>query len=226
MNFFRRFLPAAALMLKPLTDALRSTAGAWSWTPSMQSAFEASRAALTKAATLRHPRPGSPVALAVDASAQHIGAVLQQLEGSTWAPLAFYSRKLSEAEQKYSTFDRELLAAYAAVRHFHFFLEGREFSLLTDHKPLTAAPLHLSQPANSGICHIWRSLPPTSVIFLVLQTRWLMLFLALLRHRFQSPPLPQPLLRHLWIHWCSPPPNKLVQNAPPSPVIPSSELRP
>ena len=149
VNFFRRFLPAAALMLKPLTDALRSTAGAWSWTPSMQSAFEASRAALTKAATLRHPRPGSPVALAVDASAQHIGAVLQQLEGSTWAPLAFYSRKLSEAEQRYSTFDRELLAAYAAVRHFHFFLEGREFSLLTDHKPLTAALRRTSSPLSA-----------------------------------------------------------------------------
>ena len=115
----------------------------------MQSAFEASRAALTKAATLRHPRPGSPVALAVDASAQHIGAVLQQLEGSTWAPLAFYSRKLSEAEQKYSTFDRELLAAYAAVRHFHFFLEGREFSLLTDHKPLTAALRRTSSPLSA-----------------------------------------------------------------------------
>lgn len=149
VNFFRRFLPAAALMLKPLTDALRSTTSSWSWTPQMQSAFEASRSALAEAATLRHPRPGAPVSLAVDASAHHIGAVLQQLEGSNWAPLAFYSRKLSEAEQKYSTFDRELLAAYAAVRHFQFFLEGRQFALLTDHKPLTAALRRTSSPLSA-----------------------------------------------------------------------------
>ena len=40
---------------------------------------------------------------------------------------------------KYSTFDRELLTAYQAVRHFRHFVEGKPFTLYTDHKPLIFA---------------------------------------------------------------------------------------
>ena len=39
-------------------------------------------------------------------------------------------------ETRYNTFDRELLAIHTAVRHFRLMLEGREFFVLTDHKPL------------------------------------------------------------------------------------------
>ena len=48
-------------------------------------------------------------------------------------------KKLTPAETRYSTFDRELLAIYLAVRHFQHFVEGRDFFILTDHKPLTFA---------------------------------------------------------------------------------------
>src|SRR5678815_4865974 len=56
-----------------------------------------------------------------------------------WCPLAFFSRKLQPAETRYSAFGRELLAMYIAVRHFRYFLEGREFHILTDHKAITFA---------------------------------------------------------------------------------------
>ena len=71
-----------------------------------------------------------------DASDIAIGAVLQQYLYGQWCPLAYFSRKLSSTEQRYSTFDRELLAIYCAIRHFRHFLEAREFHMLTDHKPL------------------------------------------------------------------------------------------
>ena len=77
--------------------------------------------------------------MAVDPSDSHIGAVLQQRLHGSWAPLAFFSKKLSSAKCKYSAFDCELLAAYFAIRHFHFLLKAREFTLFTDHKPLTLA---------------------------------------------------------------------------------------
>ena len=44
---------------------------------------------------------------------------------------------LSPAETNYSTFDREVLAMYLAIKHFRHFIEGREFHVWTDHKPLT-----------------------------------------------------------------------------------------
>nr|VZI51325.1 unnamed protein product [Spirometra erinaceieuropaei] len=46
---------------------------------------------------------------------------------------------LSPAETRYSTFGRELIAICPAVKHFRLFLEGRDFTLFTDHKPLTFA---------------------------------------------------------------------------------------
>ena len=44
-----------------------------------------------------------------------------------------------QLKKKYSTFDRELLSAYKAIRHFHYLIEGVKFTLVTDHKPLISA---------------------------------------------------------------------------------------
>jgi len=74
----------------------------------------------------------------VDASDAAVGAVLQQEIDHHWQPIAFFSKKLTPAETKYSTFDRELLAVYLAIKHFLYFVEGWEFYILTD-KPLTFA---------------------------------------------------------------------------------------
>ena len=82
----------------------------------------------------------------MDASDTHLGAVLQQLLDRSWAPLAFYSKKLSDAEKKYSAFNRELLAASSSLRHFRFMLEGRDFTIFMDHTPLTHALFRVSLP--------------------------------------------------------------------------------
>lgn len=74
-----------------------------------------------------------------DASDKVIGAVLQQYVDGQWKPMSFFSRKLKPAETRYSTFDRELLTIYLAVKHFRYFLEGRVFHVVTDHKPFTHA---------------------------------------------------------------------------------------
>ncbi|GFV78523.1 retrovirus-related Pol polyprotein from transposon 17.6 [Trichonephila clavipes] len=74
----------------------------------------------------------------VDASDNGIGAVRQQLEHGVWKPLSFFSRKLTDAQKRYSTYDRELLAAYS-VKYFKHFLEGRSFTIITDHKSLIYA---------------------------------------------------------------------------------------
>ena len=96
---------------------------------------------------LVHPHADKPTALTVDASGTAVGAVLEHnSDGSDWKPVAFFSRKLRPAEQNYSAFDRELLAAYLAIRHFRYFLEGRSFTLFTHHKPLTFAISKISDP--------------------------------------------------------------------------------
>ena len=72
-----------------------------------------------------------------DASDTAAGTVLQQKIRDAWKPIAFFSRRMKPAETRYSTFDRELLAMYLAVKHFQHFVEGCQFHVLTDYKPLT-----------------------------------------------------------------------------------------
>jgi hypothetical protein len=148
LNFYRRFLPAIAHVLRPLTDAC-SSQHPFHWTPAMDSAFQTAKSLLASALPLHHPIPSAILSLATDASDSHVGAVLQQKARGSWQPLAFFSHKLSPSETQYSTFDRELLGAYLAVRHFQFFLEGRLFTLFMDHKPLVTAISKAGTPFSS-----------------------------------------------------------------------------
>ncbi|CAB0012940.1 unnamed protein product [Nesidiocoris tenuis] len=109
------------------------------WTSEKIAAFESCKEHLNRAVMLAFPQSTVPWSLMVDASDTAIGGSVQQLVNGSWQPLGFYSRKLSENERKYSAYDRELLAAYACVKQFRYLLEGRIFTLYTDHKPLTYA---------------------------------------------------------------------------------------
>ena len=76
----------------------------------------------------------------VDASDNAMGAALNQVSGNSYEPLPFFSKKkITPTQKKYSTYDRELLAAYTAIKYFRSFLEARTFILYTDHKPLIYA---------------------------------------------------------------------------------------
>jgi hypothetical protein len=129
-----------------LTDLLRGSPKTLDWSAHAADAFLAAKAALIAPIPLSHLAPGATISLAVDASDSHVGGVLQQLENRAWRPLAFFSQKLTPTQARYSTFDRELFAAYSAVRHFRFLLEGRKFRLITDHKPLLSAMKRTTPP--------------------------------------------------------------------------------
>jgi cleavage and polyadenylation specificity factor subunit 1 len=143
LNFYRHFLPHAASSQAPLHDVLSGPKVKGShpvtWTDALATAFKECKASLSRAALLGIPHPTAPLALVTDASTTAMGAVLQQWVQDVWQPLAFFSRKLSPAQQKYSAYNRELLVIYEAVRYFRHMLEARHFTILTDHKTLTFA---------------------------------------------------------------------------------------
>ena len=109
------------------------------WSEEAKTSFSESKRALANATMLAHPIPGAPISLAVDASDFAIGAVLQQRTNDTWQPLGFLTKPLNSAQRKYSAYDRELLAMYTAIKRFRHAVEGRNFIIFTDHKPLTYA---------------------------------------------------------------------------------------
>ena len=137
VNFYHRFLPHCAELMHPLHSLLQPKSQSLTWTDTATAAFQATKDALARASLLTYPTSNAPTCLMTDASDTAVGAVLQQHISDTWKPISFFSRKLTPAETRYSTFDRELLAVYLGIKHFRHFLEGRSFHVLTDHKPLT-----------------------------------------------------------------------------------------
>lgn len=142
-NFYRRFIPHAARsqlkLQKLITGNKKNDQTPVTWCDTSIAAFEQCKTELANATLLAHPVKDAPLVLHVDASDDAVGAALHQIQNAQMQPLGFYSLKLNTAQAKYSTYDRELLAAYLGIKHFRHALEGRVFTLLTDHKPLTFA---------------------------------------------------------------------------------------
>lgn len=142
LNFYRRFIPLAAKLQAPLNALLTgSVKGSHPvhLTGDTLHAFEECKESLSNATLLAHPDCHAKLAVVTDASDVAIGAVMQQFKNNEWQPLAFFSRKLNSAQQKYSPYDRELLAIYESIKYFRFMLEARHFVVYTDHKPLSFA---------------------------------------------------------------------------------------
>ena len=148
INFYNLFIPNAAQIMKPLYEATAKSKKQIQWNNEMTKAFSDAKAVLARTTMLQHPRPGAEIAISTDASGEAVGAVLQQRsrEGGAWEPLAYFSKKLRPPEMKYSAFDRQLLAVYLGIRHFRHYLEGRDFPIFTDHRPLTFAMAKSAEP--------------------------------------------------------------------------------
>ena len=146
VGYYRRFIPRAATHLYHLFEALKGKPKTLNWTPECQVSFEATKEALAKASLLFHPRPGAPLALTTDASNLAVGGVLEQRGPNGWEPLAFYSSKLKENEKLWPPYDRELLGAFKGVRHFRDMVEGRPFTLYTDHQSLVPSIAKKTDP--------------------------------------------------------------------------------
>lgn len=143
LNFYRSHLPDAVQHQQHLNKFLHNTKkrdkSKIAWTDEASDAFERCKVSLKNAVTLEHPLRSAPLALMSDASDSSLGGVLQQWNGTSWRPLEFYSKALTEAQRKYSTYDRELLAIFKSIQHFQNMVEGRQLIIFTDHKPLTFA---------------------------------------------------------------------------------------
>ncbi len=122
-------------MLRPLTDFLKGGPNTLEWTAPAQEAFQNAKRLLAAAVSLQHPAPQAELSVATNITNTHIGSIMQQKSKDHLRLLGFFSKKSTETKSRYSTFDRELLAAHAAIGHFHHFCEGRAFQLWTDHKP-------------------------------------------------------------------------------------------
>lgn len=87
---------------------------------------------LTNQPLLHIYNPALEFKLHTDASAIGIGAALFQKEHGVVFPIAYYSRRTTDYESKYHSYDLETLAIVDAVEHFRTYLYGVHFTIFTD----------------------------------------------------------------------------------------------
>ena len=126
------FIPHAASLQAPLNaqlhDACKRDKAPVVWDAVSVGAFQACKDAQAKATLLSHLSEAAEICLVCDASDTMMGAALDQLDvkQQRWQTLSFFSRNFTFAQQKYSTYDRELTAVCEAIKHFKYLLEGLE----------------------------------------------------------------------------------------------------
>lgn len=102
-NFYHQFIQNYTILTSPLPSLLKGRPKSLSWTPEADKAMQALKTAFTTAPLLRHPDPDKAFLVEVDASTTGVGAVLSQHQKKSAKPFpcAFFSKKLSLAEQNY-----------------------------------------------------------------------------------------------------------------------------
>jgi hypothetical protein len=155
-------------MLAPLTDLVgecgetkttrmnKTKKKPWWWDPIHQQAFDKVKAAIAKETVLAYPDFLKPFEIYTDASSMQWRAVITQDN----KPIAFFSKKLSKMQQKYSVKEIELFAIVETIKDFKGMLWGPDIKVYTDHTNLTRDALEASPLTEYTIdIYSWRSMP-------------------------------------------------------------------
>lgn len=135
-GWYRKFIAYFADVTAPLTDLL-SKKKQFSFTAEALSAFDNLKSKLSEAPILQSPDFSKPFFIHCDACRTGVGGVLVQVsEEGDEMPIAYVSKKLNKAQQAYSVTEQECLAALVCLKTFRPYVEGHEFTIITDHASL------------------------------------------------------------------------------------------
>lgn len=151
VGFHAKFIPNFSEWAAPL-NALRKKNVKFEWGLEQDRAFEHLKEAISSPPILRIPDFDNEFILQTDASAKAVGGVLLQVEDGVRMPIAYFSHRLTEPEEKLSTYELECLGAILSMEHFRPFLEYKEFLLETDNMALSWL---LSHPRQQGRIGRW-----------------------------------------------------------------------
>jgi len=121
VKYLSKFLVDLSQICEPIRRLTHKNVP-WSWGNEQNDAFEKIKKAVTSAPVLKYFDTSKPTEGSGDASSKG----------------TYVSRAFTQAEQRYSQIEKELLAQVFGLEHNHQYVYGRKVVLYTDHKPLVS----------------------------------------------------------------------------------------
>ena len=128
INFYRDMWEKRSELLAPLA-ALTSKTRWWKLTDICTKAFEGIKSIIARDVMLSYPNFSKEFIIHTDASDVQLGGVITQDN----KPLAFFSRKLLDAQKSYTVTERELLSIVEILKEYRNMLLGQKIIVYTDH---------------------------------------------------------------------------------------------
>lgn len=153
-GYFRRFAKNFSTVAQPLQNLLKQDLP-FIFDDKCKKSFEDMKEMLMNPPTLCIYDPRKETELHTDASMIGFGAVLLQKQADNkWHPIAYFSRTTSNDEKKLHSYVLETLAIYYALERFRIYLEGIDFTVVTDCNSLVQAisKKDIHRSINKWIC--------------------------------------------------------------------------
>ena len=135
-SYFRRFIKGYANIVAPL-ERLKQKDVRWNWSDDCKEAFEILKRKLCQPPILAYPNWSISFEIHTDACVNAISAILCQKQNGRVRVISYAGRVTSKAEKKYGITELECLAAVYGVKKYRCYVEGRKFTLVTDHSALS-----------------------------------------------------------------------------------------
>ena len=106
------------------------------WRDEHEKQFSLIKEQIAKTTENKHFNTELETRIKCDASRKGLGYALEQRTPNGWRTVAFASRFLNSVEDRYSINELELLGVVWSVEHFKYYLYGKPFTVITDHRAL------------------------------------------------------------------------------------------
>ena len=135
VHYIGKFIPHLAQLCHPLRPLLKKSVK-FIWTDEHTKHFNQIKEKIANSTENSHYNPKLDVRVKCDASRSGLGAALEQNTPDGWKPIAFASRFLNPTEERYSVNELELLGIVWSIDYFKYYLYGKNFTVVTDHRAL------------------------------------------------------------------------------------------
>lgn len=135
LGYYRRFIHDFSGRAAPLTSLLRKNTK-FIWSDECEAAFDYFKSVLLNPPILQFPDFSKQFIITCDASKVALSGVLSQGPIGEDLPIAFTSRKLTDAETRYSVSEQEIASVLFSITTFRCYIFGTKFLVYSDNKAL------------------------------------------------------------------------------------------